>query len=976
MSELNREQRERLLLDLNPEQKKAVTHDRGPLLIIAGAGTGKTKVITHRIAYLIAAKLARPDEILALTFTERAANEMEERVDRLIPYSYSFVEIGTFNSFGEKVLRDYIHELGYGLDFKLLDEVEQAIFFREHLFRFPLRSYRPLNAPAGHIREILSLIRKLKQEGVGPELYLSYARRLKTEAGSPAHREEARKHQEIALVTQRYQRLLRARNLIDFEDQVVLAVELFRRRPSLLKRFQDRFRFVLVDEFQDTNRLQFEMLKLLTAGRDNLTVVGDDDQSIFRFRGASLSNILHFRSLYPAAERVVLGRNYRSYQPILDAAYRLIRHNDPRRLEITERIDKSLLAAREGRGKCIHLLQFDTVSNEADRVADLIGEQVEAGRRYGQCAVLVRRNADADPFLRALNVRGIPFRFSGSRGLYLQPEIRLLLAFIRALTDFDDSRSLFHLAQSEIFQVPLYELTRLSNYAFKKNLSLHLVFRNVAAGRPPLDLAPEAAAAVRRLYEDLMSWLKRTSALSAGRLLYGFIEESGFLAGLAGAGTQEAELKIKNIRLFFDKVKAFSDVAEDDSLQSFARHLDLLRQVGDNPSTAEAELDEDAVQVLTVHKAKGLEFPVVFMVGLIADRFPGIERRERIPFPEELVESSIPSEEESGGGRLREERRLFYVGMTRARDVLYLTWARDYGLKRLKKISPFVLEALDLPGFPENVWKSSALDEIRRYAPREERRSPALVLKETAGLTLSYFRVDDYLVCPRRYQYRHVFRIPVVPDHNLVYGRVLHGVLQTYLKRRKAGENPALEALLADYRARWVNEGYLSREHEEMKKQAGERALRRFFHRESASAERLLFLEKAFKWRSESLRFTGRWDRIDLEPDGAVIIDFKAARAADQEDADRKTRESLQMDLYALSFLKTRDEPLLETRLHFLESDLVGRARKGEAEARRGMEAVRRSEAGIRRGDFAARPSWGACQRCVFRAICPDSYAF
>lgn len=971
----------RLLDELNEAQRCAVTHGRGPLLIIAGAGTGKTKVITHRIAHLIATKQARPDEILALTFTERAANEMEERVDQLIPYSYSFVEISTFNSFGEKILRDAIHELGYSLDFKLLNEVEQAIFFRENLFRFPLRHYRPLNDPTGHIQELLSLIRKLKQEDIRPEDYLRFARRGKVSAATPAEKEEALKHQELALVFKRYRKLLRSRNLIDFEDQVVLAVKLFRETPSLLKRFQDRYRFILVDEFQDTNHLQFELLKLLSAEHNNLTVVGDDDQSIFRFRGASLSNILNFRDLYPQAARVVLNRNYRSSQAILDAAHRLIRQNDPHRLEITESIDKSLHAVHEGREKSIHLLQFDTLSNESDRVAQQIGEQIEAGRGYSDIAILVRRNADADPFLRALNVHGIPFRFSGSRGLYVQPEIRLLLAFIRSLTDFDDSRSLFHLAQSDLYEVPLYDLTLLSNHAYKTNRPLHRIFRNVAAGKAPSSLSRKAGEAVRRLFEDLLKYLKRAPVLNAGQLLYGFLVEAGFLKDLAAARTPSAELKIKNVRLFFDKVKAFSEIAEDDSLHAFSRHLDLLRQVGDNPATAEAELEDDAVNVLTVHKAKGLEFPVVYMVGLIADRFPGTERHERIPVPDELIAERNPAffdpgDLEASPGRIREERRLFYVGMTRARELLYLTWARDYGLKRLKKVSPFVLEALDLPGFPEETWRSSALDEIRRYAPKVEQRRHLPEIRERENLALSFFQVDDYLTCPRKYQYRHVIRVPVLADHNLVYGRVLHNVLQGYLQRRMQGEEPELESLLSEYRRRWVNEGYLSREHEEMKKQTGERALRFFFTREANSPQRPIFLEKAFKWQSGSMRFSGRWDRIDREPEGAVIIDFKASRARDQADADGKARKSLQLDLYALSFLRTQEEPLMETRLHFLESDLIGRARKGEPELVRAGEAVRQAENGIRKKDYAAKPSWHNCQHCAFRTICPDSFAF
>jgi DNA helicase-2/ATP-dependent DNA helicase PcrA len=978
-----------LLEGLNPEQRRGVSFGQGPLLIIAGAGTGKTKVITHRIAYLIATKAARPDEILAVTFTEKAANEMEERVDLLIPYGYSFVEISTFNAFGERVLRQHAHELGMYLDFRLLDEVEQALFFREHLFRLPLKHYRPLSSPTRHVQEILGVMKKLKQEDVDPDDYLRYARGLKLHAQDEAGKESARKHQELALVYKSYQRLLRRHGMIDFEDQVTLAVELFRSRPSVLKEYQERYKYILVDEFQDTNHIQFELLKLLSAKHNNITVVGDDDQSIFRFRGASLSNILSFGRIYPRAERVVINTNYRSSQPILDAAYRLIRHNDPDRLEVQAKIDKSLRSVTAGKGKSIHMLQFDTLSHESDRVVDIIREQVLAGRRFRDIAILVRTNADADPFLRAMNMREIPFRFSGSRGLYAQSEIKILTAFIRAVCDFDDSRSLYHLALSEIYRMSAYDLTALSNYAHKKNLTLHLVFRAVSRGQSPVAISDGAQEAVERIFRDLMSFVDLAARQNAGQVIYAFLHQTGYLKNLAQERTAQAELRIKNIRIFFDKVKRLSEVAEDDSLFTFAGHLELLQQVGDDPASAEAELEEDAVNVLTVHKAKGLEFPVVFMVGLIADRYPGMVRRDKIPFPEEILKDPLDgTSRDSDSLRnvfVQEERRLFYVGMTRAKQILYLSWARDYGLKRLKKVSPFVLEALDVVRIPDEIQQASPIKAIESFSPPSFDAGPQKTPKEAPGgkgtshatsLSLSFFQVDDYLTCPLKYRYRHVVRIPVLPHYNLVYGRVLHAAIHFYLQQKMDQSNPPLNKVLAQFRRRWINEGFLSREHEEMKKKAGERALRRFVRREQKSPLAPEWLEKPFKWQDADLRFSGRWDRIDHLSEGWVITDFKAAEVKNQEEADRRARHSLQLDIYALSFQKTRGATPTEMRLHFLESDILGRAQKGDKEIQRALEKIAEAEHGIRNLDFSARPDWHNCHQCDFKTICPSSYAY
>jgi DNA helicase-2/ATP-dependent DNA helicase PcrA len=963
---------EDLLKDLNPEQEKAVTHGKGPLIIIAGAGTGKTKVITHRIAHLISSKMAKPDEILAVTFTEKAASEMEERVDLLIPYSYSFVDISTFNSFGEQILRDYGIEIGYSPDFKLLDEVEQAIFFRERLFKFHLDYYRPLSSPTRHIQDILLAIKRLKQEDVKPQEYAEYAERFEQEADGDAAKETARKHKEMARVFQNYQDCLEEEGKIDFEDQVTLVVELFRKRPSVLEIFQDKYQFILVDEFQDTNYIQFELLKLIASKHRNLTVVGDDDQSIFRFRGASLANIHNFRRIYPDYEKVVLNKNYRSTQPILDSAYKLIQQNNPYRLEVQEKIDKTLESSLEESGKSIHMLTFDTLSHEADRVAELIEENRKEGIRFSDVAILVRRNADADAFLRALNMKGIPFRFSGSRGLYTQDEVKILVAFTRALTDFDDSKSLFFLALSEVYNLDPYDLTSLTNHAGKKNYSLHQIFKMVHSGKSPVNLPAQAEKTVKKIVEDLLYFVRYAGSHNAGHVVYAFLEKSGFLKNLVERGDLSSELKIKNIRIFFDKIRKFSELTEDDSIFSFAQYLDLLQQVGDNPATAEAELEEDAVNVLTFHKAKGLEFPVVFMVSLISDRFPGRHRKEKIPVPDAILKENLPEIETYH----QEERRLFYVGMTRAKKRLFMTWAKDYGLKRLKKISPFVLESLDLPSLPDEVQKASALEEIRRYAPSMSRSSGSQRIREKAVLSLSYSQVDDYLTCPLRYKFRRILQIPVLPHHNLVFGRVCHNTIHYYLKMKMRGKAITEKDLLQAYEERWVNEGFLSREHEEMRKKEGEEALRSFFKRQESSGGLPKFLEKKFKVILEGVKLSGIWDRVDFFEEGGVIIDFKTTSVKDQKEADKRTRESLQMDMYAFAYAQNQELPLLETQLHFLESDIIGHAEKGEKEIQRAEEKIRQVEEGIRAQDFQAKPDWHNCSLCDFRTICPESFAY
>ncbi|MDR7559916.1 MAG: ATP-dependent helicase, partial [Armatimonadota bacterium] len=394
---------ERILADLNDEQRRAVTHETGPLLIVAGAGTGKTQVITRRIAWLIATRRARPSEILALTFTDKAAAEMEERVDVLVPYGYTDVWISTFHAFGDRVLREHALALGLRPDFRVLTRAEQVVFLRQHLFDLPLDVYRPLGDPTRHLEALLTLFSRAKDEDVSPAEYRAFAERVAASAAAAPHDRElqdlARQQMELALAYQRYQELLAREGLVDFGDLITLTLRLFREHPAVLRAFRERFRYILVDEFQDTNYAQFQLVRLLAdGGPQNITVVGDDDQSIYKFRGAAISNILTFLDTYPDATQVVLTTNYRSTQPILDAAYRLIQHNNPDRLEVRHRLDKRLRAVRPGGTPPRHV-HLDTLSSEADWVARQIASQVEAGTwRYRDVAILVRSNADADPF--------------------------------------------------------------------------------------------------------------------------------------------------------------------------------------------------------------------------------------------------------------------------------------------------------------------------------------------------------------------------------------------------------------------------------------------------------------------------------------------------------------------------------------------------------------------------------------------------
>ncbi|HXU89532.1 MAG TPA: ATP-dependent DNA helicase [Methylomirabilota bacterium] len=963
-----------ILDGLNRGQREAVTHDTGPLLIVAGAGTGKTTVITRRIAHLIAQGKARPEEILALTFTDKAAAEMEARIDELVPYGYADVEIATFHAFGDSLLRGHSLELGLRNDFKVLSRAEQVIFLRDRLFELPLARYRPLGDPTRHLQAIITLVSRCKDEDISPDDYIACAARLREAAAATPDADDsadrADAQAELAAVYAAYQALMLREGHIDFGDQIVLALRLLRLRRHVLSFYQRRFKYVLVDEFQDTNYAQFELVKLLAARHRNVAVVADDDQSIYKWRGAAISNVLGFLDHYADARQIVLTENFRSHQAILDAAYRLIQHNNPDRLEVKSGIVKHLVAVREPAGPEPHHWHFETATQEADQVAATIRERIEQGQwKPNDVAILVRSNDDADPFLRALNLRAIPWTFSGNAGLYGRPEVRLLLAFLRAVAHPDDSVSLHYLASSDLYGVPIVDLTRCATHADRKHRWLFDVLKE-SETIPELsgELSEEARPAIRHLVADLVRYMELGREMPTGELLYQFLVDSGWLARMSKAATARDEAEVQNISKFFRRILDASKALKYDNIREFVKHLDALIDAGEDPAVAEADVETPAVRVLTVHKAKGLEFPVVFLVHLVQGRFPTPKRRDALELPVELVKDLLPA----GDFHAQEERRLFYVGMTRARRELFLTSARDYGGARERKVSQFVLEALDLSKDAARPFKARAVEELEGFAP------PPVAVDDTLApmaadeeLLISHKQVDDYQTCPLKYRYVHLLRVPILRHHTVVYGSTIHAVVEFYLKRRVEGNYTSLEDLLAEYDRKWLNQGFLTWEHQEARKLAGREALTRFWHQEEAAGIKPTHIEKDFAFSVGANRVRGRFDRVDEDLLGATIIDYKTSEITKQRDADRRVATSLQLKMYALAWREMTGRLPQRVELRFIESHVTGGHTPTDADAEEAVSAVRAAADGIRARRFDATPSRQACRYCAYSQICP-----
>lgn len=624
---------------LNPEQLKAVKHDRGPLLILAGAGSGKTRVLTHRIAYLIDECGVNPWNILAITFTNKAAKEMRERVDKIVGYGSENIWVSTFHSTCVRILRRFIETLGYERNFTIYDSDDQKTLVREVC--------KVLNIDTKNIKErtFLSVISSAKDELIGPEEYA-----LKSMGDFNKQR--------YASVYTEYQKRLKQNNALDFDDLIFKTVELFRTNPDVLAYYQKRFRYIMVDEYQDTNTAQFRLISLLASSENeegeiehNLCVVGDDDQSIYKFRGANIYNILNFEQEYPNTEVIKLEQNYRSTKSILTAANEVIHHNLGRK-------DKALWTENE-EGDPVRFIQYENDYDEAmgvvSEIASIAGEN---GRAYQDFAILYRTNAQSRVLEEKLILKGIPYKLIGSINFYQRKEIKDMLCYLKTIDN-----GLDNLAVKRIINVPrrgigLTTLDRIDDYAAEHGTSFYKALLS-AEYIPGIGRALSRIVSFVSLVEGLKSRLNSPD-FTLKALLEEILEATGYLEELKAEGDDEALDRIGNLNELMNKISDYEEGSEEPpTLSGFLEEVALVADI-DN-----LEEDSNHVVLMTLHSAKGLEFPYVYLCGMEEGIFPGYMS----------INADDPEEE------IEEERRLCYVGITRAKQRLTLSAARQRMLR-------------------------------------------------------------------------------------------------------------------------------------------------------------------------------------------------------------------------------------------------------------------------------------------------------
>ncbi len=629
---------------LNTEQKEAVFHTEGPLLILAGAGSGKTRVLTHRIAYLIEEKGVNPWNILAITFTNKAAGEMRERVDNIVGFGSESIWVSTFHSTCVRILRRFIDRLGYDNNFTIYDSDDQKTVMKD------VCRYLQIDTKNFKERALLNTISSAKDQMILPEEF-------KLQAGGDF------RQQKIAQVYEEYEKTLKSNNALDFDDLLVKTVQLLETQPDVLDYYQERFRYIMVDEYQDTNTVQFKLISILAGKYKNLCVVGDDDQSIYKFRGANIKNILNFEQEFEDAKVIKLEQNYRSTSNILDAANAVISHNVGRK-------DKKLWT-ENGKGEKIKFREFDNAYDEAEYIVGDIRENVEKGScTYHGNAILYRTNAQSRMFEERFVTANIPYKVVGGVNFYARKEIKDLLAYLKTVDNGKDD-----LAVKRIINVPkrgigATTINRVQENAVERGISFYDALCSV-------DLIPGIGRASSKLesFVALIEHLKqRTEETSIVGLMDEIIEMIGYEEYLSAEGDEEAEARMENIDELKNKIVAYEESCENEkpTLSGFLEEVALVADID--------SLDEnsDYVVLMTLHSAKGLEFPCVYLAGMEDGLFPSYM----------TITADDPME-------IEEERRLCYVGITRAKQELTMTYARRrmvHGETQYNKMSRFLKE--------------------------------------------------------------------------------------------------------------------------------------------------------------------------------------------------------------------------------------------------------------------------------------------
>lgn len=919
-----------ILDGLNPEQRSAVEHVTGPLLVVAGAGTGKTQVITRRIARLLERGHAKPTQILALTFTERAAQEMADRLNGLIGWDSFSVSVMTFNAFGSALLSEYGGHIGRSTRGGLINDTQKSLLLQQRISGLALRYYGLQSDMFEFATKIIGFVGRLQNAGIAPEAYRFYVDSLMKNPGI-LHRADVDEQHDLAMLYEAYELLKRETATYDYFDQLAIPLQILTTKPNIANRLRERYPFVLVDEYQDTSPVQDGLLRSIVHTSGNLFAVGDDDQAIYGFRGADIANIMRFTEHFEVETPLALIQNYRSGQPILDAAYRLIKHNDPDRLESKLGINKQLQG--QSKDASVTFQPYASPAEEVEGVVTNITNKLNAGCSSGEIAILSRSNATLRIYARALRSREIPFAISTSVNIFEQRELKNLWYLLEWIGNKATDESIAHLIMGPFFAWSAAQWRHVVDCAADQLVG------NEAALHMLADDGNAPAALVLKRLDTWRGWAAEETVSSlAYRLVFTSPDDLRCLADtlkVAVAERADVRLEMRVMRVFDDLARFYGQIEDYVTVQELAGGDQMLPgYLARFPQPPSLEVSEtvgeaDGVQLLTVHASKGLEFDSVYVVNTTARSWSEPSSMGSLEIPEALARPlDLPA--------VHEQRRLMYVAATRARKELMVSAPVASAGGQRQAVSPLVEELLGHA--PDLTLATSVVgskfdkmtQRLQRFYPLKSELPARLPFESADGwITLGVGALEQYDERPHDFYLEKVLKISRPFGPQLAFGASIHGVIQQYYDGRLRGQRIADEDLLARLKELWSDRGYENRELALQALKRAEDTITRFSVREDQAQRAILATEKSITLElpEARLRLRGRMDATFDVDGGLEIRDFKTGNFKNQETLPAKAKSSFQLRTYAVALEQLTGSAPAAVTLDFVVTGVEGTAR-------------------------------------------------
>ncbi|MGD0451702.1 MAG: ATP-dependent DNA helicase [Candidatus Bathyarchaeia archaeon] len=914
---------------LNPQQTEAVKEIERPLLIIAGAGSGKTLTVASKIAYLIE-QGAKTENILALAFNQKAAEDLKNRVISMVGNAED-LSISTFHSFCNQVIQDNILNTKLNANFKVITDTAQLVYLTKNINRFGIEHLEFNHEPYTLAEETAKFISRCKDESIAPEDIQKYIEKQEKITLDEEALDDLNNLKDILKIYRAYEDYKIKNNMLDFGDMLCTVYNLLKSKPLILKKYQEKFQFVIVDEFQDTDYIQLQIVHLIASKHGHITVVGDDDQSIYRFRGAYLTNISEFKKMFPNYVEKALEHNYRSTKKIVAVANRLI-ENSP------ERTIKKLFTTNPD-GEKVAVVETPSDSSQANYILETVKELL---KKYPlqEIAILCRRRSTAEPIIKAFRKQAIRFNFVGETGFFQEPIIKDVTAYLKVISNpLENNAEIVRILNRNNYGIKQIEICKFNCYAEQNDLSLYEVFDHISE----IDVDKFKFLQAKQTISDMIASKKRVRTLD---LIHSLLFEREFYK------YEIALQNNRNIQLlnqFYEFAEEFNSIYPDNDIEDFTDYLSFAS----NFEIEEKNLEEQAVVISTIHGVKGMQYPVVIIPDLIERRLPTTYQKDKFAIPKELLKG-IQSQFDEKELHIQEERRLFYVAITRAKEKLIISYAKRYGENKTdSKPSRFLTEIKYQQN--ENLdFQQADSQELPAESTTKENETQTRIMKQViANLTTGKFSeaIQDVLLfaksankdldikadligkieepdysklekvveepitvpedhvfsvsqfvgykkCPRLYQYRHVMKIPEKPRYYFDFGSSLHSIAEQLTSMQKDGKTineVVAEELLAKF---WDPKGYKSKIDEKRDYNEAKAILKVFLEEQTQSKTEIVDIERWFETSIGDIRLRGRIDRIDKDGLGYTVVDYKTSKKAPSLN---ELKKDMQLLVYALA---------------------------------------------------------------------------